>query len=118
MSDIILEIIRIIPLLVIFIFLINKGSAIKNKTTGWSIIIFGFGLLLFASIIDLTDNFESLNKYIIIGDTHYQAILEKVVGYLAGFILLAVGLIKWIPQITEASHVKDELIASEKNCLK
>lgn len=113
-SDIILETIRIVPLFIIFIFLIKKGADIQNKTTGWSFIIVGFGLLLFASVIDLTDNFENLNKYVLIGDTPVQAILEKVIGYLAGFIFLAVGLIKWIPQIIEADKVKEELLTSEK----
>ena len=60
--------------------------------------IAGFGLLLFGSLIDITDNFENLNKFIIIGDTEIQAFLEKFVGYLGEFVALAVGLVLWIPK--------------------
>ena len=60
--------------------------------------IAGFGLLLFGSLIHITDNFENLNKFIIIGDTEIQAFLEKFVGYLGGFVALAVGLVLWIPK--------------------
>lgn len=38
---------------------------------------------------------------LLIGDTQYQAIIEKVVGYLFGFLLLAAGIWKWIPGIIE-----------------
>jgi hypothetical protein len=51
-------------------------------------------------IVDITDNFPTLTKYIIIGDTEYQAFIEKVIGYLAGFFLLAIGFWKWLPIVT------------------
>jgi len=73
--------------------------------------------------IDITDNFPSLNHYIIIGDTEYQAFLEKVVGYLFGFILLTVGFWKWMPTIVmhrkaerelKKSYNEQELIFNER----
>ena len=63
----------------------------------WRLIITGFALLLFGAVIDITDNFDSLNKFVVIGDTDTEALLEKTVGYLLGFFLLAVGLWKWVP---------------------
>ena len=100
MTDIILEILRIIIVGVIFVYLWLKGSKEEiRKQKGWRYILTGFAFLLFGMIIDVTDNFPSLNKYIIIGDTEYQAFLEKVVGYLCGFLLLAIGFWKWIPAI-------------------
>ena len=68
-------------------------------------ILGGFSLLLFGSVLDITDNFETLNRYVIIGDTAAQAFLEKFVGFLGGFILLAVGLLRWIPSVKKMSNL-------------
>lgn len=64
----------------------------------------GFALLLFASLLDITDNFDSLNHYVIIGDTETEAFLEKFVGYLGGFVALAFGLVRWIPTVQSVSY--------------
>lgn len=64
-------------------------------------ILYGFALILFGTLIDITDNFPSLNKYIVIGDNVYQSLLEKVVGFLFGFALLAIGFWKWLPGVSE-----------------
>jgi len=59
------------------------------------------------SLVDITDNFEELNRFIIIGDTPTEAFLEKFVGYLGGFIVLAIGLVRWIPeQSTEQKKIE------------
>ncbi len=102
MTDILIEILRAIIVGFIFIYLISNRK-MKNVSTirGWNYIITGFGLIFFGMMIDITDNFESLNQFMIIGDTEYQAIIEKVVGYLLGFSLLATGVWKWIPGIIE-----------------
>ena len=47
---------------------------------GWILIVIGFGLLLFGALLDITDNFPSLSKYVIIGKTKYEDFLEDV-GY-------------------------------------
>jgi PAS domain S-box-containing protein len=98
--DISLETIRAVVLLGIFIFLLNAGRACFEMTgKGWNLIIGGFGLLLFGSLLDITDNFESLNRFIVIGNTEVEAFLEKFIGFLGGFCLLALGLCRWIPRI-------------------
>lgn len=93
MFDIVLESLRFLILLLI-VGLLNRHA--KNHLNlahdAWMLIQIGFFLLLFGSALDITDNFESLNKYIIIGDTQAQAFLEKVVGYLGGFSVIALGL--------------------------
>ena len=100
MVDIVLEIIRVLIVAFIFYPLYSSG---RNKDIrqqqGWLYIVVGFGLILFGTAVDVTDNFPSLNKYIIIGDTVYQAFLEKVIGFLGGFFLLAIGFWKWIPVV-------------------
>jgi len=109
--DLILEGFRALVLLVLVGYLLSLG---RKKafvvTAGWKFIELGFILILFGSFLDITDNFESLNPYIVIGNTDTEAFLEKVVGYLAGFIFLTIGLIQWGPTVeqmmTESSERK------------
>ena len=98
MFDAILEILRFFVLLFVVVFLWRDAEKhVDTGNKGWKLIVTGFLLLLFATILDITDNFDSLNRYIIIGDTQTEAFLEKVIGYLGGFLLLALGLYRWIP---------------------
>ena len=116
MTDILLEIIRAIIISVIFIYLILTGKHAKiQKQKGWTYIIIGFGLILFGSIIDITDNFEYLNKYIIIGDTEYQAFLEKIVGYSFGYFFLALGIFQYLPSVIDIIVTKNKLERLSKN---
>ncbi len=105
MVDIVLEIVRAVILLGIVLFLLKTGrSKARLSGKGWNLIVGGFALLLFASLLDITDNFESLNRYVVIGDTQVEAFLEKMVGFLGGFILLALGLVRWIPSVQRLSE--------------
>jgi hypothetical protein len=117
MSDLFLEVVRALVLLGVFVFLwfIGRGRY-KGIQPGWNAIICGFGLLLFGSVIDITDNFQSLNRFVVIGDTETEAFLEKFVGSLGGFVFLAFGLVRWMPSIQrlsdeagERKRVEDEL---------
>ncbi|MCF7974742.1 MAG: response regulator [Phycisphaerae bacterium] len=66
----------------------------------------GMGLLLFANIMDLTDNYESLNRFVVVGDTPVQAFLEKIVGFSGGFLLLTIGLLRWMPTVTGVDRIE------------
>lgn len=113
MSDVILETIRAILVGVIFSAIVFRNiNKDDQKHKGWSFITCGFALIFFGMLIDITDNFPELNRFIIIGDTSYQAFIEKVVGYLLGFSLLAVGFWKWLPSIAEVEGSKKKLEAS------
>ena len=119
MTDIILEILRALIVGFIFIYLLSNRNIIKVRTIpGWNYIIVGFGLIFFGMSFDITDNFESLNKYIIIGDTQYQAIIEKIIGYLLGFLLLATGIWKWIPGIIELDIKRKKDLDEASNKIK
>ena len=110
MSDIILEIIRSLILLGIIVYLIRAGhnrSGLFRK--GWRLILVGFFLLFFGSTIDITDNFDYLNKFVVIGDTPVQAFLEKMVGFLGGFLILAIGLVRWIPTIAAIKETESSV---------
>ena len=99
MTDIVLETLRALVLLGIVLFLCRVGRERFWATRkGWNLIIAGFGLLLFGSLIDITDNFEALNRFVVVGDTEVQAFLEKFVGFLGGFLVLAWGLVLWMPR--------------------
>ncbi|MBT7138072.1 MAG: PAS domain-containing protein [Rhodospirillaceae bacterium] len=109
MTDTILETIRALVLLGIVFFLWNAGrNRFEQSRRGWNLIITGFGLLLFGSILDISDNFENLNSFIIIGDTETEAFLEKFVGFLGGFVFLAIGLFKWIPGVQALSDLVNQ----------
>ena len=110
MSDIPLEIIRAMTTgsICAYLFVVGKNKDIRHQR-GWTFIIAGFGLIFFGTLIDISDNFPTLNKYLVIGDTEYEAFLEKVVGYLSGFLLLAIGLVQWMPTVVALKHTQNEL---------
>jgi len=108
LTDIILETIRALVLLGILVFLwISGRNRFERLQEGWRQIIVGFGLLLFGSLLDISDNFEVLNPLIVVGDTDTEAFLEKFVGFLGGFVFLSIGLVKWIPGVQGMSDLVD-----------
>lgn len=107
MTDVILESIRSLILAGIIVYLLKAGQSRSELShSGWQFIIAGFFLLFFGSVIDITDNFETLNRFIVVGDTPTQAFLEKLVGFLGGFLVLAIGLVRWIPTVTTVAEVE------------
>ena len=107
MSDKVPEVIRAAILLYVVLYLVKAGKKRKELCRkGWGFVVAGFGLLLFGSIMDVTDNFESLNRFVFVGDTPTEAFLEKMVGFMGGFAVLAIGLIRWIPTITGVHRTK------------
>ena len=100
MTDIVFEMIRafVVGITLVYLWWIGQREDIRHQN-GWGYILAGFSLLFFGMLIDITDNFPSLNRYVVIGDTEYEAFLEKLVGFLLGFILLAIGFWKWMPTV-------------------
>ncbi len=114
--DIILEILRALVLLALVCFILGAADArLEMARPGWRLIVVGFALLLFGSVLDITDNFDSLNSYVVIGDTETEAFLEKVVGFLGGFLLIGIGLYKWIPAVHELSKEIETRNQAEKD---
>ena len=102
MTDIVLEILRAILTGMIFFFLLlRKDMGEFRHNRGWRFFTAGIALIFIGTLIDITDNFPNLNRFIIIGDTPYQAFLEKVIGYLFGYLFLAIGVWLWLPAIIE-----------------
>jgi len=116
MSDLFLEILRAIIVGGIFIYLWIAGRKEEiHRQEGWSLILGGFGLIFFGMTIDITDNFPALNHFVLIGDTPYQAFVEKVVGYLFGFILLTIGFWKWMPTVIMIKEAEKALKKSHND---
>lgn len=102
MIDIVLESLRaaIMLGLVSFLVIFAKRRKVASRK-GWSNVLTGFALLLFACVLDVTDNFDALNKFVVIGDTEVEAVLEKFVGYLGGFWFVTIGLVRWLPTVNQ-----------------
>ncbi|RMF95471.1 MAG: response regulator [Candidatus Schekmanbacteria bacterium] len=100
--EVYVEVLRAVIIAVIFLFLLwsDRKNDLKSWD-GWRYILNGFFFLTFATTIDITDNYPSLSKFYIIGPTVLEAILEKIVGYLLGSILLALGFFKFVPLIAD-----------------
>jgi len=109
LEDIILETLRAIVVAGLLIWLLWRSRKHRH-VQGWQWVVAGFSLLCFASLIDITDNFDSLNHFILIGDTKVESFLEKVVGYLFGFICLSIGFYIWLPAVhAHELHLKEEI---------
>jgi len=89
--------IRAIAIGSLLVFLVNIGRDATDERRDWNFIVGGFALLLFANVLDVTDNFQALNMFVVIGDTPTAHFLEKYVGYLGGTVLIAIGLLRWVP---------------------
>lgn len=113
--DVELESLRAIITAAIVLFMWRAGRKERFfALNGWWQIIFGFTLILFASLLDITDNFPELNHFIVIGDTETEAFLEKFVGYLGGFIFLFIGYAIWIPSLSKLRQTETNLAEREE----
>lgn len=112
--DITLEILRsiVIAFLLGIFWVDSRDEAIRNQK-GWHLVFLGFALIFFASLIDITDNFPELNRFVIIGDTTTQSVIEKVIGYLSGLVLLAFGFRTWLPAIKQVQDLSESLQAAK-----
>ncbi len=116
MTDIILEFVRILLIGILTLyFMLGPGRDTLARSPGWSLIKFGFGLLLISSLVDVTDNFPQLNRFVILGDTQWQSFLEKIVGSMGGFLLLALGFRKWLPVVAKLETTTVELERSRND---
>ena len=100
MFNLAVDVFRAIITGAIFLYLrsLRKKEDLRFRK-GWIFVPIGFGLIFFGSLLDITDNFPYLNKYVVIGNTKYEEFLEEVIGYFSGFVFVGIGFWKWIPSI-------------------
>jgi len=111
-SEIIIETLRALIVAMLLLIVWRRGRReFLSRLGGWYEIIGGVTLLLFASVIDVTDNFPELNRFVVVGDTSTESFLEKVVGYTGGYLLLFIGFWKWLPLAVKYNMATTELMA-------
>jgi PAS domain S-box-containing protein len=104
MSDIVLESVRSLALSGLILILWRAGRGREDLArSGWSFILAGLGLLLLASVLDIVNNYQSLNRFLVVGETEIGVFLKKYIGLLGGFVLVVIGLIRWIPSVQRLS---------------
>jgi hypothetical protein len=114
--DLTIDIFRALITGAIFLYLrsLRRKEDVRFRK-GWIFVPIGFGLIFFGSLLDITDNFPSLNKYIVIGNTRYEEFFEEVIGYLFGFVFVAIGFWKWIPSILALRKEEKTLKKSQED---
>ena len=111
-EDVLLELLRAGAVALILARLLHGGrGGPLLAAPGGRLIVGGFGLVLFGTLIDITDNFPALNRLVVVGDTPVQAFLEKLVGYLGGFTLVAVGVWRWLPAVAAGLAQRAQIAA-------
>lgn len=114
MYDILYESLRVALLVGILVCFMRADKDVNYGRRGFLLIKIGFLLVLFGSFMDITDNFESLNWTMVIGDTPIQAFLEKVVGYFGGFVMIAMGFWLWLPSFRAIENVREDIEKARK----
>lgn len=113
MPNTLLEVVRAVLIGLIFIRLVLMGRKEDIRSqTGWLYVISGFGFIFFGMLIDITDDFPVLNRFVLVGDTAYAKLLENLGGYLFGFLLLAIGFWKWMPTVIALGEAQRQLKGS------
>ncbi len=100
MLDIAADIFRAVITGAIFLYLRSiRGKEPPHMRNVWIFFIIGFGLLFLGGLLNIADNFPTLTRYLSFGRHDYADFLEKVVGYVFGFLFLGIGFWQWIPAI-------------------
>jgi PAS domain S-box-containing protein len=114
-NDLLLECIRAAVLIALLAVLFLRGNYTSlSRHPGWKAILVGFCLITIATLLDITDEIPGLERFVVIGDTPYEAFLEKMPGYLLGFICVLVGFYRMIPSLLKAEQNEHTLQESEK----
>ena len=114
-NDLIFECIRAFVMIALLTILFLRGNFTSlARHPGWKSILVGFCLITVATLLDITDEIPGLEKYVIIGDTIYEAFLEKMPGYLLGFVMVMFGFYKMIPSLQKAEQNEQYLHESEE----
>ncbi len=115
MQDIIFASLRIAVLVAVFLYLWLAGrTRDKLSQTGWWLMMLGIGLLVIEGVLDISDNFPFLNRFVVIGDTWVQDIVTELAGTVALFLLITVGLVRWIPTVALAEERRARLSRTQR----
>lgn len=125
MLDIAADIFRAVIIGVIFFNLRSiRGKEPHHLRKALVFFVIGFGLLFLGGIFNIADNFPALTRYLSFGRHHYADFVEKVIGYVFGFLFLGIGFWQWIPAILALHKSQEDLkrqvaeLTAERNKLK
>lgn len=105
MVEIVLEIVSLATLVILIVSVVFTGSRRNVTNDGWNWILVSLGLFFLGQLIDLTDNFPSLNYLVIMGDTEAQALMRQFLGQTLAYIFLCVGIVRWLPTLSSVDRV-------------
>ncbi|MEZ7196104.1 PAS domain S-box protein [Pseudodesulfovibrio karagichevae] len=108
MLEVTLEILRFLVLAVALGLFIHADRSVSYGRRGLLLIKMGFLLILFGIFMEITDRLN-IPGWGLIADVHVNFYLAKVVGQLAGSVLLLVGLWFWLPSIRTMDEVQEAL---------
>lgn len=110
MIELILEMLRFTTMLAIVASLFRHGRKYsKSEKTGLTTIQVGIGLLLFGATIDVLDDYQYTLQLLPGLASPLALFLEKGVGYLGGFVLVAIGFSLWMPIVATVHDTNDQL---------
>jgi len=119
MLDILADIFRVVITGAIFLYLRSiRGKEPPHLRNVSIFFIIGFGLLFLGGLLNIADHFPPLIRYLSLGRHHYADFVEKIVGYLLGFIFLGIGFWQWIPAILALRAEEIALRKSERELKK
>ena len=100
--EIAFETVQALLLLGIIGYLWSVGrSRFDSSRAGWRLVLCGFGLLFLGNLFDIFDSFGQPEPAAILGTAAIDTTVREVIGYLGGFVFLAVGLAMWVRAGTE-----------------
>ena len=110
MSDLVFDILRTIIVAGIFLHLFFVGRKENIHTqAGWHYIILGFVLLVMGMGVDLLHDIKFFKRPVAYDSNLYYSFFENIIGYLGGFMMLAIGFYKWIPGVAASNRVNQIL---------
>lgn len=110
MIESIYEVIRVLSVFLIFMVVYRSGKDEEVRAQkGWHFFVCGFALLLFGAALEVSGNFIDLDRHLVLGGIDYKPFLEKIIGFMCGFLLLAIGFYRWIPMVSALRSARREL---------
>ncbi|WP_085909877.1 PAS domain-containing protein [Kiloniella majae] len=114
MLDLTADIIRAAVLIVLVVVIIWRRPTQDLTFQGWNYITAGFILFAFGSLLDVADNFSFLDKFQTSDAAPVLSVLEELVGYLGGTLLLFIGVIKAVPSFKNLNQQVERLETAER----
>jgi len=113
LNDPVFESIRaaILAALIVYLAISGRHSRFSRHPGAW-LIMLGFSLVFLAAIFDVTDEIPGLERYVIIGATPTEVLLETI-GYLSGFLCLFAGFVNLLPAVAKLERIEKNLRESE-----